>query len=236
MHMSINHKKHTHLDVVLGKTSPFAITEAYKTMRTNLSFALADAKNKRVVITSSLPNEGKSTTATNIAITLAQTGKRTLLIDADMRKPTQYKIFRLTKGNGLSSLLGGFTKPENTIVNDVRENLDLITSGPIPPNPTELLSSSKMKDLLEELNKTYEYIILDTPPINIVSDALALADVCAGVVLVIRQNQTKHETLQKAIKSLEFAEMKILGAVVTHAGNERKSRYYRYMKYKSYKE
>ena len=206
--MSINHKKHTHLDVVLGKTSPFAITEAYKTMRTNLSFALADAKNKRVVITSSLPNEGKSTTATNIAITLAQTGKKTLLIDADMRKPTQYKIFRLTRGNGLSSLLGGFTKPENTIVEDVRENLDLITSGPIPPNPTELLSSSKMRELLEELNKTYEYIILDTPPINIVSDALALADICAGVVLVIRQNQTKHETLQKAIKSLEFAEMK----------------------------
>lgn len=201
----------------LGEKTPFQIVEAYKTLRTNLMFSIAAAKNKIVVISSALPGEGKSTTCANLAITLAQTESRVLLIDADLRKPTQYKIFKLGNDRGLSRLLVGFDTLLDVLHKGVEPNLDVIASGPQPPNPSELLGSDNMTILLGELCQHYDYILIDTPPINIVSDALVFAHKTAGLVMVTRQGETTYDDFTKAVSSIEFSGSNILGAVITSA-------------------
>ena len=153
------------------KENAFHIQESYKTIRTNLMFSLVSSHT--VLFTSYEPNAGKSISIANVASSMAQTGARVLLIDADMRNASQHRIFRVQNSNGLSNILGGITQSyDDVIMKDVAENLDLFTAGPIPPNPSELLGSEKMGTILAELGERYNYIFVDAPPIGSVSDTL----------------------------------------------------------------
>ena len=214
--------------------STFQIVEAYKTIRTNLLFTLAPCDNKVVVISSSEPNAGKSTVSCNLAITMAQTGARVLLIDADMRKPSQHKTFRVRKSNGLSRLLSGQAELEECLCREVAHGLDLIPSGSLPPNPSELLGSDTMRDLLDRLSVQYDYIFIDTPPLGVVSDSLVLSPLSAGTVLVCRQGQTTYEELQTSIDSVRNVEGNLLGVVISDMRTNPRS-YGRYEKYHYYK-
>lgn len=218
-------------DVCISDKTPFGIVESYKTIRTNLLYSIAAKQTKVIVVSSAGPSEGKSTTCANIAITLAQTSVKVLLIDADMRKPTQHKIFRLSNSSGLSNSIGGFSATSEVIEKQVRENLDVLTSGQTPPNPAELLASKNMTSLLELVGKSYDYIIIDTPPINVVSDAMVLLNKSNGVVLVCKQGQTTYDEMQKVIDSVKVTESSILGVIVNNVRHEEKL----YGKYKSYK-
>lgn len=214
--------------------STFQIVEAYKTIRTNLLFALAPSDNKIVTISSAEPNAGKSTVSCNLAITMAQTGARVLLIDADLRKPSQHKTFRVKKANGLSRLLSGQGELEECICHEVARGLDLIPSGALPPNPSELLSSDAMRELLERLSVQYDYIFIDTPPLGVVSDSLVLSELTAGTVLVTRQGQTTYDELQNAVDSIKNVDGNLLGVVISDM-RENPRTYGRYEKYHYYK-
>ncbi|MBR2337906.1 MAG: CpsD/CapB family tyrosine-protein kinase [Clostridia bacterium] len=216
--------------------STFQIVEAYKAIRTNLLFALATANSKVVIISSAEPNAGKSTAASNLAITMAQTGARVLLIDADMRKPSQHKVFRLKKANGLSMILSGLMTYEECVCREVAKGLDLITCGTLPPNPSELLGSEAMGNFLSEMQEHYDYIFVDTPPLCVVSDALVLSDKAAGIVLVCRQRQTTYEELQHAVDNVKDVQGNLLGAVITDMKENGRTygKYDRYKYYKSY--
>ena len=211
----------------LTSKTPFQIVEAYKAIRANLLFMLSTA----VVVTSAEPSAGKSTTCSNLAITMAQTGAKVVIVDADMRKPVLHKIFRVSNNNGLSKLLSGLIKPEDCINKSIMPNLDLINAGPIPPNPSELLGSERMAGLLQTLSASYDYIFLDAPPINVVADSLMFLDKTAGAILVARQKQTHYDELQKAAESIRNLHSSVLGVVITDVSETNKP----YAMYKSYK-
>jgi capsular exopolysaccharide synthesis family protein len=219
----------------LTDSTPFHIAEAYKTLRTNLLFSLAASKNKAIVISSASPNEGKSSNCANLAITMAQTGAKVIVIDADLRKPTQHFIFKKANRQGLTDILAGFSEVNELIDMDVEPGLDLIVSGPIPPNPSELLGTDHMNELLEILSANYDYIFIDTPPINIVTDAMVIAGKTAGVLLVARQLQSTYDDLTKAITSIEFSGASILGIII-NAMSEKRGEFgkHKYGKYKYY--
>nr|WP_233129705.1 CpsD/CapB family tyrosine-protein kinase [Salimicrobium humidisoli] len=204
--------------------------EQYKTIRTNLEFASVDRKLRSFFVTSPGPGEGKSTTAANLAVVFSEQGKRVILIDADMRKPTLHYTFSSNNGVGLSTYLAGQkTSVTNVIQETAVENLDIITSGPVPPNPAELLGGSSVKTLMNELKSTYDLIIFDTPPVLSVTDSQLLAPHTEGVVLVVRSRKTRKEEANKAKEVLLHSQARILGAVLN--GNEmgrRKKNYYYY--------
>ncbi len=211
----------------------FQVAEAYKMIRTNLQFALATTDKRVVVFSSAEPGAGKSTLSANLAIVMAQTGARVVLVDADMRKPTQHRNFRVTRTNGLSKILGGLNTFEECLCKEVKANVDLIPSGPTPPNPSELLGSSRMQKLMEDLQAQYDYVFIDMPPLCVVTDALVVAPHAAGVVLVARHNQTVYDEFGEAIESVENSGANLLGVVMTDmkiltGGYGRYSRYGRY--------
>ena len=214
----------------------FQIVEAYKTIRTNLLFSLAPGDNKVIIVSSAEPNAGKSTVSCNLAITMAQTGARVLLIDADLRKPSQHKTFRVKKSNGLSRILSGQAELEDCICREVARGLDLIPSGSLPPNPSELLGSDAMSELIDRLSLQYDYIFIDTPPVGVVSDSLVLSNVAAGTVLVCRQGQTTYDELQASIDSIRNVESTLLGVVISdmHTNPRSYGRYEKYHYYKAY--
>jgi capsular exopolysaccharide synthesis family protein len=216
----ITPKKAKHSNgILLNNSAPFHVKEAFKTIRTNLLFTLATKESKAFVVASAMPDEGKSTTAANLAVVLAQTGAQVLLLDCDLRKPSVNRLFRLPTKKGLTSILCGIDKIEEALNENVEPNLDIITAGPMSPNPSELLGSTRMADLLSIVQKAYDYVILDASPINIVSDAIIAAKQTAGIVLVTRQGKSRHDQLQKAIESCEFADVDILGIVLNDAKN-----------------
>ncbi len=219
-----------------NRSTAFRVAEAYKMIRTNLLYTLANAKNKIVVFSSAEPSAGKSTLCSNLAIVMAQTGAKVLLIDADMRKPVQHRNFRLAKTMGLSKILGNLNTLEECVQRDVVAGLDLITSGSIPPNPSELLGSDRMKALLETLEKQYDYIFIDSPPLGVVADALVLAPQTAGVVLVARQKQTTYDELAECTDAIKQINATMLGVVVTdvHTAGGGYARYDNKRYYRSY--
>lgn len=204
------------MQAILNDKTPFVITEAYKSTRTNIMFSVSGDKNgcKRIIVTSATPGDGKTTTCLNTAITFAQTGARVIIIDCDLRKPRIHKYLGLDKKNGLSSVLSGFITIDEAVNKNVRGTLDCITSGPIPPNPAELLSSEMMQELLDKLSEQYDYIFLDTPPVTVVTDACTMSKFVSGVVLVVRQNYTQHQGVADAVEALKFANAKILGFIL----------------------
>lgn len=212
----------------------FQIVEAYKTLRTNLLFALAPHTKKVVLVSSSEPNAGKSTVSSNLAITLAQNGVRVLLIDADLRKPSQHRTFRLKKHNGLSRVLSGELPFEDCVCREVAKNTDLLPSGSLPPNPSELLGSETMANLLNKLVAEYDYILIDTPPLAVVSDALVLCEKAAGMVLVTRQGQTTYDELRNSIEAIKNVNGNLLGVVISDV-NDVARPYRNYVRGKYYK-
>lgn len=219
-----------------ANATSFHIIEAYKNLRANLLFALSVTGGKSVVISSAEPDAGKSNTCSNLAKTMSQTGCKVLIIDADMRKPMLHTSFKLANNYGLSKLLSGQDTLEQSIHKNIAENLDIITSGPVPPNSSELLGGSNMIKLISMLEDHYDYIFIDTPPINMVSDAMVLCSHTAGALLAVRQGQTLYDQLNKAVQSLKMAKSNILGVVITDvvqsksAFSSYKYRYYEYGK------
>lgn len=217
---------HTARKHILGENTKFVITEAYKLARTNIMFSLSSSQNKVIAVTSSNPAEAKTTTTVNLAITFAMTGAKVLLIDGDMRKPFIHKLFKLDKNIGLSMVLGGMCTVAEAIHSNIRDNLDVIAAGPIPPNPVELLGSDNMKQLLEILGSHYDYIFVDMPPVNVVSDALLLSPMAAGFVLIIRDGFTKYSDVQLALSQINMAGGKVLGFIKTVCRAKGGGKYY----------
>lgn len=212
------------------KKVPFAVVESYKTIRTNLMFLLDHSSgNSIITITSANASEGKSTTAVNLAVAFSQLENKVLIIDADMRRSSVHKKLRLENDMGLSNILAGFVDFESA-VKKVNDNFHVLTAGQIPPNPSELLGGKKFEELLEKLRKEYAYILIDTPPINVVSDALVIAPHTEGMLIVVRDRYTPTHTIKRAIENAEFANVKILGAVMNGADLKANGRY-TYRKY-----
>ena len=242
--MKINNKKEkvytssagaATLDKSSSYRLPFAVVEAYKTIRTNLQFVLAGSDKKQIVVSSPLMEEGKSTTAINMAIAFSQLGCKVLLIDADLRRPSVHKKLKIQNTDGLSSVLVGLC-PLEKAVESINANLDVLTSGPLPPTPSELLGSENMSVLLQALEQQYDYVFIDTPPINIVSDALALAPKTNGVILVVRDRMTTHEEMKKALNYIEFAKTRLIGTILNGTSDTQAKKYRRrYSKKYSYR-
>lgn len=217
--MALFQKKTLHdenkLEIVSDK-SPFAYVEAYKTLRTNMNFIFRNNKYKKLIVTSSIPGEGKSSVSINLARVLAENGTRVILIDCDMRKPMLHKYLRAQRfrTRGLSTVLSGISSLEDSVATFSDLQFDLMTAGPIPPNPTELLASEEMEHLLDLLAKQYDYVICDTPPVSVVTDAAILSQYNAGVILVVRQKYATFKQAKKAKQNLENVHADILGCVL----------------------
>ncbi|MEE1043302.1 MAG: CpsD/CapB family tyrosine-protein kinase [Clostridia bacterium] len=228
---------------ILNINSKFYVSEAYKTLRTNILFSSSDYGCKSFVVTSAIPGEGKTTNAINLAISFAQTEKKVVLIDADLRKPKLHKYFEIGNKVGISNVISGvYDGTEKDFIQKTHvENLDLITSGHIPPNPIELLASDSMYELIKELEANYDYIIIDTPPINVVSDALVLSKTVTGYILVTRSDYTEYQSLSNAMSTFELANIKPLGVILndftrntsnySHKGKYKYKSYYNYYRY-----
>lgn len=223
----LRRSKSTSRKYILNEGTKFIISEGYNTARTNLMFSLSQSPNKVVVFTSASPAEGKSTNCLNMAITLASTGAKVILLDLDLRKPVQHSLLKVTRARGASTLLSGMCTVSEAIVKDVRPNLDLVPSGPIPPNPAELLSSPNTGKLIEVLQAHYDYILIDTPPVNVVSDSQLLNDYISGIVFIIRDGYTKHTDLQRALSQIKLANGKVLGFMKTACQTSGSSGYYK---------
>ena len=225
------------INYLLSDTSPFPVKEAYKSTRTNIIFSLTEEGCKKIIVTSSFPKEGKSTTCANLAITFAQTGIRVLIIDSDIRKPRMHKMFGATHNIGLTNVLSGSSTLDEAIIHTKYENLDLLIAGHIPPNPAEMLSSQAMDNLLDLLSQKYDYIFIDTPPVNVVTDTIVLSKKVSGVFMVVRMGITDHKALKVAVSKLEFANAKPLGFILNdvHMDNDIYKYNYRKYTYKTYR-
>lgn len=205
----------------------FSVKESYKAIRTNIALSLMKEGCRRVVFTSAIPSEGKSTTALNVAVSFSRAYSRVLLIDCDLRKPRMHKALGLSNSVGVTNVLSGLATLDEAIQKSRFENLEVLSSGLLAPNPSEMLASERMQNMLEVLSQRYDYIIMDTPPINVVADALPLIKIADGMVLVTRQNYSSHGELENAISKLQFINARILGVVVNCSGE------YETRKYKS---
>lgn len=197
-------------DVISGE-SKFAIVEGYKIARTNLVFSMAANENNVVVFTSWSKGEGKSTATANLAISFSKMGKKVLLLDCDLRRPNVHNLMKLKNDAGISEVIGRFKTFDETVNRDVLPCLDVMTAGSIPPNPSELIASTYFDSLLNELKNLYDYVIIDSPPIGIVTDALLLKEQIAGYVVVVREKVTTHGDIEKIIRSIKLADSKIIG-------------------------
>ncbi|MBZ9625193.1 CpsD/CapB family tyrosine-protein kinase [Clostridium sp. FP2] len=217
------------LDLITFKEPTSPMSESYRTLRTNIQFSSFDKKIKTILITSSGPGEGKTTTSSNLAMVMAQGGNKTILIDCDQRKPQVHKVFGFSNENGLSNILVSDNEVDINIgVHETEEpNLHVLSSGTRPPNPAELLGSVKMKNFIEELKKTYDFIILDTPPIVLVTDAQILAQYTDGCLLVISSGEAERDSVIKSKGLLEKVNAKILGTVLNKVDSKKKG-YYHY--------
>ena len=216
---------------MLCENLSFAAAESYKLLRTNLLFSLPD-KNCRILgVTSSVRGEGKSTTSVNLAFTFAQTGKRVLLIDADMRLPSIATKLDISGTPGLSNLLAGLNSERSCMRKS--ENFDnwfILPAGDIPPNPSELLGSERMHAMLDRYSELFDYIIIDLPPVNIVVDALVISKWTDGLIVVVRQNYSDRRSLDSCMYQMQKLDAKMLGFVMTDA-NITASSYKHYGKY-----
>ena len=222
----------------IANVDNFRFIESYKALRTNVMFALPakeDIKNRKIIFTSACPGEGKTTTTANLAVALSETEKSVLLIDADLRKPTVHRYFSIESRMGLSNILSGMNDLEECIQKiEGMPNLSVIPAGSLPPNPSELLGSSAMENMLKELETRYDYIVIDTPPVNIVTDALSLVGMVDGVAFVISPGRSTYPEVSKAIETLKFANANIIGAVMNGSNDSKRKRKSRYGTY-SYK-
>jgi len=211
------------------------ISENYRSIRTALFLSPMGSKPKTFVISSPLPQEGKTVTVSNLAVVFAQTGRKVLIIDSDLRKPAQHKIFKINNQYGLTDFLSGNFEGHNLIIKTQIPNLHLINSGPVPSNPLELLSSEKMANLVDSFKEHFEYIFIDTPPVLLLSDALVLSHRVDGMILVVWGGRTTREALKKSREKLDNHKIKCLGAIINSA-NLMEHDYYYMRHYQNYYE
>ncbi|MDW4099689.1 tyrosine-protein kinase [Staphylococcus saprophyticus] len=204
------------------------ISEKFRGIRSNIMFSNAKEEISSVLVTSEKPSSGKSTISANIAVTYAQTGYKTLIIDGDMRKPTQHYIFDLPNNSGLSNLIINKTTYSDSIKETRVENLAILTAGPTPPNPSELIASEQFNDIYIELLRHYDFIIIDTPPVNTVTDAQVYAQTVGNCILVIDAEKNNKNEVKKAKDLLIKADGKLLGAVLNKMPIDKNSSYYYY--------
>jgi protein-tyrosine kinase len=198
-------------------------------LRTNIRFSVVDQELRSLVVTSPAPSEGKSTTAANLAIVLAQSGQKTILVDADLRRPVQHSIFQLPNKQGLTTALIERNVSVKRYLQEVGvEDLRVLTSGPQPPNPAELLGSQRMRDLLSELEEEADLVIVDMPPVLAVTDSSLVAGAASGVLLVLRANVTTFAAAQKAVDQLRSVHARILGIVLNGVQSGTDGYYYYY--------
>lgn len=219
----------SNLQKTLHKNLEFTATEQYKLLRTNLSFTLPEKKGCHVIgVTSSMRGEGKSTTSINLAYVLAESGKRVMLIDGDLRIPSVAKKMNIDGSFGLTDLLrGGETIELDRFKTPHLENWYVIPSGPLPPNPSELLGSKRMRTTLEELKEYFDYIVLDLPPVNLVSDALAISKYISGMIVVIREEYTEKRELESCMRQLKLSNVNVLGCVMNESSSFNKKGTYK---------
>jgi capsular exopolysaccharide synthesis family protein len=201
-------------------------SESIRGLRSNLLFSKADQKPQVILLTSATPQEGKTLVTVNLATAMAQSGCRTLIIGADMRRPRIHKTLGIENEAGLANILSGVSVPEEVIRRTDIENLDVITAGPTPPNPSELLGSKFMADILDGLRQRYEHIIIDTPPVTAVTDAAILAQYADGVVIISKAFVTPKELVRAAIETLQKVNSKIFGVVLNNVNMSKEGAYY----------
>ena len=204
------------------------ISEQFKTIRTNINFSTPDKDLKTMVITSSVPSEGKSTVSSNVAVVFSQEGKRVLLVDADMRKPTVHHTFNLPNTSGLANVLTRQATIDEVIQDSCIEGLKIMTCGPIPPNPAELLASQMMTTVMNDLVSRFDVIIFDAPPILSVTDAQILGNKCDGAIIVANTGVVEKAAVLKSKELLMASQAKILGVVLNNYKLERDHYYYKY--------
>ena len=234
----------TNKDAVRGKTqaqelkllsyeTPMLVQEAYKTLRTNVMLSLPGSGCKCIGLTSPTSGDGKSTTASNLAISLAQINKRVLLIDCDMRLPTIANKFGIEAVPGLSDYLVGQARIEEVVRKVDEHGIHVLPSGNIPPDSTGLLEAEQLEHLFNAFRKIYDFVVVDLPPVTSVSDAVILAKNLDGFLLTVWQNKTKHRDVQEMIKQLQMSNTKVLGFVVTGVTvDDKKHDKYKYERYK----
>lgn len=210
---------------VMEKAPKSIDAEAYRSLRSNIEYSSFDDEYRAIVITSSVPGEGKSTTSGNLALSLAQSGNKVLLVDCDMRKPSIHKKFKISNMSGTAELLLRKESFED-VANFYNENLTIITAGKIPPNPSEMLSSRAMTAFIKEMKKEFKYIILDTPPLQAVTDAQVLSTKADGVLLVVRAGSTKREMVLNSVDLIKKVHGKIIGTVLNGVENKKNNYYY----------
>lgn len=214
---------------VITKANPLApASEAFRVLRTNLQFAGLDEPLKSVLITSTSPGEGKSTTAANLAVACSQSGLNVCLLDADLRRPTLHKLFRVPNWRGLTTALIGEGGLEAALQPSGVDGLTLLTSGPLPPNPAEMLGSGHMTELLAELERRFDLLIIDTPPVLAVTDAAVLAPRADGVLLVVRAGGVPRQQAARARDALTAVQARLIGAVLDGVKPEKKAGHYYY--------
>ena len=221
---------------VLSDNSPWSIQEAYKVLRTNILFSLPGEGHKTIAVTSAFASDGKTTNAVNTAIAMGKLGKKVLLIDCDMRKPSIDSMLGIQPTPGLSDTLAGMKKLENVVQHERNGVLDVIAAGNIPPDPTLLLQGKEMHKLLETVGEMYDYVILDFPPVTTVTDAVLLADMVNGYLIVVRHGKTDYRAVIDTVEQLRFAKANIIGFIYNdYSLDNKKYSYgrYGYGKYRS---
>ncbi len=195
-----------------------------------MKFTLRHQGCKKIVISSSLPEDGKSTITTNLGIVIGQTGSKVLLVDCDLRKGRLHNFFNIKSSPGVTNVLSNMIDIENAIQKTTYDNLYVLPLGTIPPNPSELMASSQMEELLKKLEREYDYIIIDTPPVRVVSDALILMKAADGVLIVVREEVTSHSDITNFLSKCKYMEIKVLGFILNgiSLNQEKKSKYHYY--------
>lgn len=216
-------------NMVVTHRDPGAIpSEAFRVLRTNLQFLGLDAPLKSIMVTSASPGEGKTTTIANLAVAFAQAGMRVCLVDADLRRPMVAKLFGVENWVGLTTALIGQNSVDEVIRESVVDGLSILTSGPIPPNPAELLNSARMGGLLAQLQERFDMVLIDTPPVLAVADAAVLAPRTGGVLMVVRSGGVARQQAARAKASLEAVKARVLGVVLEAVSPEGREGYYYY--------
>lgn len=196
------------------------ITEQYRNIRTNIEFTSVDSRIRSIMVTSANPGDGKTTTVSNLAVVFGQQGKKVLVIGADLRKPSIQDLFAAHASNGLTNVLSGQTNVMQCIQKTDIENVYVMASGPIPPNPAELLGNRVMDEVLLEAYNMFDIVLIDTPPVLAVTDAQILANKCDGIILVVRSERTEKDKIVKTKQILDKASGKILGVVLNDKKEE----------------
>lgn len=214
--------------IIVKQNPKSPISEQYRVIRTNIEFAMIDSNIKALVCTSSKAGEGKSTTIANLAVAFANAGTEVVLVDADLRKPTAHLRFNVENHNGLTKVLTKNSSLAEAVVKTDVNNLWLLPSGPTPPNPTELLGSNAMQEVVKNILKEFDLILFESPPVLIGADAQILGNLCDGALLIVESNATKKEELLKAKDLLDKANVNVLGVVLNKVKRDKNKELYYY--------